>query len=202
MNTVPCGSGSGSTTLVYIGTGSHFVWCLTLNGYIARLLALLGNFYDYAWSFCPWLSDDHSFLYSRRTSCWFFEKSWVRREQAAREIPPSPPPRSDNEPLSIEQGRAVLYRDFVTILWGASMEYITKLVTLQSQEHRFPPLPEFIMYDAIVWCVSCLIGQSPIPKAWLRIRIHFIRTRIQHFRLNTDQDPIRIQIRSNPDLGL
>ena len=130
---------------------------------------------------------------SRRTSCWFFEKSWVRREQAAREIPPSPPPRSDNEPLSIEQGRAVLYRDFVTILWGASMEYITKLVTLQSQEHRFPPLPEFIMYDAIVWCVSCLIGQSPIPKAWLRIRIHFIRTRIQHFRLNTDQDAIRIR---------
>ncbi len=27
----------------------------------------------------------------------------------------------------------------------------------------------------------------------LRIRIHFIRIRIQHFRLNTDPDPIRIQ---------
>jgi hypothetical protein len=27
----------------------------------------------------------------------------------------------------------------------------------------------------------------------LRIRIHFIRIRIQHFRLNIDPDPIRIQ---------
>jgi hypothetical protein len=27
----------------------------------------------------------------------------------------------------------------------------------------------------------------------LRIRIHFIQIRIQHFRLNTDPDPIRIQ---------
>jgi hypothetical protein len=26
-------------------------------------------------------------------------------------------------------------------------------------------------------------------EAWLRIRIHFIRIRIQHFRLNTDPDP-------------
>jgi hypothetical protein len=30
-------------------------------------------------------------------------------------------------------------------------------------------------------------------KAGLRIRIHFIRIRIQHFRLNTNPDPIRIQ---------
>jgi hypothetical protein len=29
--------------------------------------------------------------------------------------------------------------------------------------------------------------------AGLRIRIHFIRIRIQHFRMNTDPDPIRIQ---------
>ncbi len=36
-------------------------------------------------------------------------------------------------PLSIEKGRAVLYRDFVTILWGALLEYITKLETPQSQ---------------------------------------------------------------------
>jgi hypothetical protein len=28
--------------------------------------------------------------------------------------------------------------------------------------------------------------------AGLRIRIHFIKIRIQHFRLNTDPDPIRI----------
>jgi hypothetical protein len=30
-------------------------------------------------------------------------------------------------------------------------------------------------------------------EAGLRIRIHFIQIRIQHFRLNTDPDPIRIQ---------
>ncbi len=66
-------------------------------GYLARLLALLWNFSDYALSSCPWLSDDLSLWSSRRTSCWFCEKSWGRREQAAREIPPSPPPRSDNE---------------------------------------------------------------------------------------------------------
>jgi hypothetical protein len=29
-------------------------------------------------------------------------------------------------------------------------------------------------------------------SAGLRIRIHVIRIRIQHFRLNTDPDPIRI----------
>jgi hypothetical protein len=29
--------------------------------------------------------------------------------------------------------------------------------------------------------------------AWLRIRIHFIRIRIQHFRMNNNLDPIRIQ---------
>jgi hypothetical protein len=35
----------------------------------------------------------------------------------------------------------------------------------------------------------------------LRIRIHFIWSRIQHFRLNTDPDPIRIRIRiRNPAL--
>jgi hypothetical protein len=44
-----------------------------------------------------------------------------------------------------------------------------------------------------------LKGKVPIER--LRIRIHFIR--IQHFRLNTDPDPIRIRIKygsgSNPD---
>jgi hypothetical protein len=32
-----------------------------------------------------------------------------------------------------------------------------------------------------------------VLKAGLRIRIHFIRNRIQHFRLNTDPDPDPIQ---------
>jgi hypothetical protein len=36
--------------------------------------------------------------------------------------------------LSIEKDRAVLYRDFVTILCGASLEYITKLETPHSQK--------------------------------------------------------------------
>ncbi len=30
-------------------------------------------------------------------------------------------------------------------------------------------------------------------EAGLRIRIHLIRIRVQHFRLNTDPDPIRIR---------
>jgi hypothetical protein len=45
---------------------------------------------------------------------------------------------------------------------------------------------------------STLARQKNIQKNYnnppgLRIRIHFIRIRIQHFRLNTDADPIRIQ---------
>jgi hypothetical protein len=46
--------------------------------------------------------------------------------------------------LSIEKGEAVLYRDFVTILRGESLEYITKLATPQSQKPR-SPLPQIIM---------------------------------------------------------
>ncbi len=53
--------------------------------------------------------------------------------------------------------------------------------------------------------IMLLMGANTLPrqvgggfgpwKSWLRIRIHFIRIRIQlqHFRLNTDPDPIRIQ---------
>jgi hypothetical protein len=40
--------------------------------------------------------------------------------------------------LSIEKDRAVLYSDFVTILRMVSMQYITKLVTSQSQKPRSP----------------------------------------------------------------
>ncbi len=43
--------------------------------------------------------------------------------------------------LSIEKARA---GDFVTILWGASMENITKLAMPQSQKPR-SPLPQIIM---------------------------------------------------------
>ncbi len=39
-------------------------------------------------------------------------------------------------------------------------------------------------------------------KAGLRIRIHFIRIRIQHFRLNTDPDRIRIRIQGFNDQKL
>jgi hypothetical protein len=42
-------------------------------------------------------------------------------------------------------------------------------------------------------CNRIDISQLVITKAGLRFRIHFIRIRIQHFRLNTDPDPIRIQ---------
>jgi hypothetical protein len=40
-------------------------------------------------------------------------------------------------------GRAVLYRDFVTILWGASMQYITKLATSPSQKPQSPSIPNY-----------------------------------------------------------
>ncbi len=43
--------------------------------------------------------------------------------------------------MSIEKGRAVLYKDFVTILWGVLMQYITKLATLQSQKPLSPLFP-------------------------------------------------------------
>jgi hypothetical protein len=42
--------------------------------------------------------------------------------------------------LSIKKGGAVPYRYLVTILRLASMQYITKLVILQSQKPRFPLL--------------------------------------------------------------
>jgi hypothetical protein len=38
-----------------------------------------------------------------------------------------------------------------------------------------------------------LLPETTALEAGLRIRIHFIRIRIQHFRLNTNPDPIRIQ---------
>ncbi len=44
-------------------------------------------------------------------------------------------------------------------------------------------------------CPRTLVLCEVFMKAGLRIRIHLIRIRIQlqHFRLNTDPDPIRIQ---------
>ncbi len=38
----------------------------------------------------------------------------------------------------IEKSRAVLFSDFVTVLGGAPMQYITKLATSQSQKSRSP----------------------------------------------------------------
>jgi hypothetical protein len=43
----------------------------------------------------------------------------------------------------IEKGRDALYRDFVTVLRGASMQYITKLVT--KSRNPGPPSPNFII---------------------------------------------------------
>jgi hypothetical protein len=43
------------------------------------------------------------------------------------------------------------------------------------------------------YCLKCFFTPVPGFGSGLRIRIHFIRIRIQHFRLNTDPDPIRIQ---------
>jgi hypothetical protein len=43
------------------------------------------------------------------------------------------------------------------------------------------------------WSLEHLLPETRALEAGLRIRIHFIRIRIQHFRLNTYPDPIRIQ---------
>jgi hypothetical protein len=51
------------------------------------------------------------------------------------------------------------------------------------------------MTTLMTMTVRTLIGL----KSWLRIRIHFIRIRIQHFRLNTDPDPDPIRIRGFND---
>ena len=50
--------------------------------------------------------------------------------------------------------------------------------------------------------VTLEAGQVAALHAGLRIRIHFIRIRIQHFRLNTDPDPIRIRIQGFNDQKL
>jgi hypothetical protein len=68
--------------------------------------------------------------------------------------------------LSIEKGEAVLYRDFVTILRGESLEYITKLATPQSQKPSVPPPPNYnvmCFIDALAWPVKI----SPVYKILL-----------------------------------
>ncbi len=56
-------------------------------------------------------------------------------------------------------GRAVLYRDFVTILWGASMQYITKLATSQSQKPRSPPpKKKFFFMNQFPSKISCRLA--------------------------------------------
>ncbi len=49
----------------------------------------------------------------------------------------------NTQAIEYEKGRAVLYRDFVTIPRGAYMQYITKLATSQSQKPLFS-LPQII----------------------------------------------------------
>jgi hypothetical protein len=51
-------------------------------------------------------------------------------------------------------------------------------------------------------CNRIDISQLVITKAGLRIRIHFIRIWIQHFRLNTDPDPDPIRIQGFNDQKL
>jgi hypothetical protein len=67
----------------------------------------------------------------------------------------------DRIPLKRVEQWAVLYIDFVTILWGASMQYITKLATLQSQKSQspFPQNTYKVMYpvDAHVWTVKIVL---------------------------------------------
>ncbi len=48
------------------------------------------------------------------------------------------------EDIEYIKGNAVLYRDFVTIPWAASLQYINKLANSQSQKPR-SPLPQIII---------------------------------------------------------
>jgi hypothetical protein len=66
-------------------------------------------------------------------------------------------------PLRIEKGGAVLYWDIVTILRGASLEYITELAMPQSQKPR-SLLPQIIM-----WCTL-----KTHPCAQLKFHVHKI----------------------------
>jgi hypothetical protein len=45
-------------------------------------------------------------------------------------------------------------------------------------------------------------GMAPVSLPVVRIRIHLIRIRIQHFRLNTDLDPVSIRIHCLDDQKL
>jgi hypothetical protein len=49
--------------------------------------------------------------------------------------------------------------------------------------------PEDVVSVGSLCEVGCERLVSLVLEAGLRIRIHFIRIRIQHFRLNTDPDP-------------
>jgi hypothetical protein len=66
---------------------------------------------------------------------------------------------------------------------------------------KFVPCKKSILlYNAFRICPTLIIPRfqsillvESLSKTFIIIRIHFIRIRIQHFRLNTNPDPIQIQ---------
>ncbi len=72
----------------------------------------------------------------------------------------SPPFALLCHPLNIEKGGAVPYRDLVTILRLASMQYITKLATTQSQ-NPWSTLPQNKVTLGNVYCDLSLSLVSP-----------------------------------------
>jgi hypothetical protein len=77
--------------------------------------------------------------------------------------------------LSIEKGGAVLYRDFVTILRGALMQYIANLAKSQSQKPR-SPLPQNINVMYSVDARMRTVKIPPVHKIVLRGLIQNLQT--------------------------
>jgi hypothetical protein len=72
------------------------------------------------------------------------------------------------------------------MMWSAGVLASVSSIT-------YPAISAFVSMHADADKQVSFIGIFLLIFTGLRIRIHFIRIRIQHFRLNTDPDPIRIQ---------
>ena len=72
------------------------------------------------------------------------------------------------------------------MMWSAGVLASVSSIT-------YPAISAFVSMHADADKQVSFIGIFLLIFTGLRIRIHFIRIRIQHFRLNTDPDPIWIQ---------
>jgi hypothetical protein len=91
---------------------------------------------------------------------------------------------------------------YLVLIFSISL-YSTSFSHIQySHPSSWRSLSSLHLLIATVTSVGTNRPGLPALQPGLRIRIHFIRIRIQHFRLNTDPDPIRILIQGFNDQKL